>query len=337
MSIEELVEPFERLLAATVTPALVRAIDNGAAHETLWGELVESGFLDLLLPESADGAGLSLAEAHPLLSLLGRYAVPLPVAETMAARALLASSGVTAPCGPILLLAPERAREGWWQGGIPCGMLASHALVDDGAQLLLIDLCETPLEPLALHASRCANLRWPALPRAAASLARPVAGLRGLAAVLRAIAIAGAAEGVLEMSIGYANERVQFGKPIGKQQAIQQQLAVLAEQTLMTRFASAAGCRDNLSPSLFAAASAKQVASAAVPRIVAIAHAVHGAIGITAEYDLQLYTRRLHEWRLADGAEDYWARLLGEARLDCALDSSVDFVRLAYASGSEPI
>jgi alkylation response protein AidB-like acyl-CoA dehydrogenase len=138
------------------------------------------------------------------------------------------------------------------------------------------------------------------------------------------------------MSVTYANERVQFGKPIAKQQAVQQQLAVLAEQTLMARFASAAGCRGNLNPSLLAAASAKQVASAAVPRIVSIAHAVHGAIGITAEFDLQLYTRRLLEWRLADGSEDYWARLLGEARLDAPDVSTVDFIRRAvFAVGNE--
>lgn len=335
MNINELAEPFERLLATAVTPAVVRGIDAGAAHDGLWAELLDSGFLDLLLPESAGGAGLSLAEAHPLLTLLGRYAAPLPLAETMAARALLSAAGCTAPAGPTLLLAPERTSHGWWQGGIPCGAQASHALVDDGEQLLLVELHETPLDALGLHASRSANLRWSAMPRHVASLERPAAGLRALAAVLRATAIAGAAEKVLDMSVRYANERVQFGKPIGKQQAVQQQLAVLAERALMARFASAAGCRGNLNPSLLAAATAKQVASAAVPRIVSIAHAVHGAIGITAEFDLQLYTRRLLEWRLADGSEDYWARLLGEARLGAPDVSSLDFIRRSIFAGNE--
>lgn len=133
------------------------------------------------------------------------------------------------------------------------------------------------------------------------------------------------------MSVNYANERVQFGKPIGRQQAIQQQLAVMAEQVLLVRFAAASGCRDGLAPSPLAAASAKQVASAAVPLIASIAHAVHGAIGITAEYDLQLHTRRLHEWRLADGSDGYWARRLGEARLGSAAATSIDFVRQSWA------
>lgn len=66
--------------------------------------------------------------------------------------------------------------------------------------------------------------------------------------------------------------------------------------------------------------------SAAAVQIANIAHAVHGAIGISAEYDLQLFTRRLHLWRLADGSESWWARVLGEIRFDDGA-SSVDFVR----------
>ena len=92
-------------------------------------------------------------------------------------------------------------------------------------------------------------------------------------------------------------------------------------------------CNDYLGltrhPALEAAAIAKQVASIAAVPVAEIAHAVHGAIGISEEYDLQLYTRRLHEWRLADGSEAYWAAQLGAARLAAANQSSVDFIRAA--------
>ena len=77
-----------------------------------------------------------------------------------------------------------------------------------------------------------------------------------------------------------------------------------------------------------AAATAKIATSAAAPRIAATAHAVHGAIGISEEYDLQLLTRRLHEWRMADGSEGYWSQLLGTARLGSAAPS-VDWIREA--------
>ena len=140
--------------------------------------------------------------------------------------------------------------------------------------------------------------------------------------------IAGAADRLVEMTAAYANERIQFGKPIGRQQALQQTMAVMAEDAVAARIASQLGCAGAFPPALAAAATAKSVASKAAARIAASAHAVHGAIGISEEFDLQLYTRRLHEWRLADGSETYWNRLLGAARL--ADDGgSVDYVRAA--------
>lgn len=144
-------------------------------------------------------------------------------------------------------------------------------------------------------------------------------------AVLHAAAIAGAADRLLAMTVAYANERVQFGKPIGRQQAVQQQLAVMAEETVAVRLAvelaGSAGW-----PDAVRAACAKIVASDAAPRVAAVAHAVHGAIGISAEHDLQLYTRRLHAWRAAEGSETLWAQRLG-ADLIASGERPVDFVR----------
>ena len=67
-------------------------------------------------------------------------------------------------------------------------------------------------------------------------------------------------------------------------------------------------------------------ASEAVPQVANTAHALHGAIGVTEEYDLQLYTRRLHEWRMAHGSEAHWNVLIGQ-RVLAADVSIVDFVR----------
>ena len=90
--------------------------------------------------------------------------------------------------------------------------------------------------------------------------------------------------------------------------------------------AEAAFHTDAAAPSLLAAAMAKSRTSEAAALVASIAHALHGAIGITEEYDLQLLTRRLHEWRMADGSEGYWNAVLGGARLgDTA--HSVDWVR----------
>src|SRR5690606_35947275 len=93
MDSNELLDPFNRLLEDVAAPLTVREIEAGGSADALWASLTESGFLDALVPESAGGAGLSLADINPLLQALGRYAVPAPVAETMVARALLAAAG----------------------------------------------------------------------------------------------------------------------------------------------------------------------------------------------------------------------------------------------------
>ncbi|MFD2577642.1 acyl-CoA dehydrogenase family protein [Novosphingobium colocasiae] len=164
------------------------------------------------------------------------------------------------------------------------------------------------------------------VPVADVSLPRPSDGLRPLAATVRAALIAGAAARLTEMSTNYCNERVQFGKPIGRQQSVQHMLAVMAEDMIACRIAAEIGLSKGLDMPIAVAATAKATTSAAATRIAASAHAVHGAIGISEEYDLQLLTRRLHEWRLADGSEGYWAAQLGKQRLANSA-SSIDWVR----------
>jgi alkylation response protein AidB-like acyl-CoA dehydrogenase len=79
------------------------------------------------------------------------------------------------------------------------------------------------------------------------------------------------------------------------------------------------------------AATAKLRACEAARSVCAIAHAVFGAIGITEEHVLGLYTRRLHEWRAAPGTETQCARLLGQALL-AQPDGLFDFVRLRLSA-----
>jgi acyl-CoA dehydrogenase len=78
-------------------------------------------------------------------------------------------------------------------------------------------------------------------------------------------------------------------------------------------------------------AVAKTIANEAAGIGCAIAHAVHGAIGISEEHDLQLYTRRLKRWQLSFGSDAYWARHAGQARLETDEGNSVDFVRARLA------
>jgi acyl-CoA dehydrogenase len=117
---------------------------------------------------------------------------------------------------------------------------------------------------------------------------------------------------LLASSVQYAQERVQFGRPIGKFQAVQQNLAALAGQAAAAIAAAdgaiEAAARDLRSP-LIAAGKIRTGEAAGIG--AAIAHQVHGAIGFTQEHSLHYSTRRLWSWRDEFGNEAEWSRRLG--------------------------
>ena len=136
--------------------------------------------------------------------------------------------------------------------------------------------------------------------------------MRALGAVMRSAQIAGALQSVLATSVQYASERVQFGRPIGRFQAVQQNLAVLAGQAAAATAAAEAAIEaaaHNLDSPAVAAAKIRAGEAAGIG--AAIAHQVHGAMGFTQEHRLHYSTRRLWSWRDEFGNEAYWARRLG--------------------------
>jgi acyl-CoA dehydrogenase len=131
-------------------------------------------------------------------------------------------------------------------------------------------------------------------------------------ALLRACQIGGAVDTTLALSVSYACERVQFGRPLAQFQAIQQQLAVLAEECAAANAAAQAACRAaDRGEAHFEIAAAKLRANIAAASAASISHQVHGAMGFTAEYSLQRLTRRLWAWRSEFGNERYWSDDIG--------------------------
>jgi acyl-CoA dehydrogenase len=151
---------------------------------------------------------------------------------------------------------------------------------------------------------------------------------RPLAATLAAGEMAGAMLAVQAMTVEYALTRKQFGREIGRFQAIQHQLAVMAEETTAARIAAeAAFVGAPAAVSERRAAAAKIRCGQAATRVAAIAHAVHGAIGVSEEYALHPLTRRLRTLGRAHGGESWWAARLG----DWALSETETFAALARA------
>lgn len=127
--------------------------------------------------------------------------------------------------------------------------------------------------------------------------------------------MAGAMGQALALSVEHVNTRQQFGRPLGKFQAVQQSLAVMACEVRAVDAAAAAMAARLDSAGFDAAdfevAAAKLRANRAVGVVTAIAHQVHGAIGFTREYDLNRVTIPLMRWRGTHGNDAHWAGMLG--------------------------
>ncbi len=325
----EFFDSFDNLLGQLDVPKRVRALSADATSDTLWPELQASGFLDVMVPESHGGAQLGWRQAWAVMFVAARHGLPHPVAQTMYARALLAHHGLSAADSPIAIAHAVRidAQGGLAVRDIPSVRLASHVLAQAHDTLYLLPVDQARLANNAGFGSFDAGASWDdkAVSAARLSLAANVDLPHALALSL-AVMLAGACDRVLEMTLQFARDRSQFGKPIGKFQAVQQQIAEMAELVYSARMASQLGSQsDDWQMALRCAEVAKTQTSLVAGRIAAIAHAVHAAIGVTEEYDLQLYTRRLYEWSRGGAGGNYWAAHIGQAAL--GHDNLLDFMR----------
>jgi alkylation response protein AidB-like acyl-CoA dehydrogenase len=323
----EFVEPFERLLADASTPQVVRGIEAGQPAAALWSAVESSGFLDALVPETEGGFGLPLREVFGLVVATGRHVTPVPVGATMLARAALATAGATVPRDPIANASIAEEDNGRIVARhAPFALVADWVVAPLRNRWLLLPKSQARITPSGIQGSLHGDLVWESDAAAAFASRMPVAW-HDAGAIVAAAGIAGAMERVLEMTIQFANDRVQFGRPIGKFQAIQHQLAVMAENVAAARMAAQIGFEsDTAWPVPMRAAVAKARTSEAAALAAPMAHAIHGAIGVTAELDLQLYTRRLHEWRADFGSERAWNAAIGRALL-AGGQSALDFMR----------
>ncbi|NBS67243.1 MAG: acyl-CoA dehydrogenase, partial [Betaproteobacteria bacterium] len=265
-------------------------------------------------------------------------------------RAWLAHVGAGRPEGPICLVTAHSG-DG---GAIHCPS-ASSARTADSALVLY----EGEVRLLPIHSAQAAPcafeldlaLEWSPSVWSAAPAIVQIPNIKLLQALSLSAQMAGALRAVFERTLVWANEREQFGRPIGKFQAIQHQLAVLAEEAFAAQIAVQIAClpaatslgasghnasgpeadtHSRLAVDGMRIAIAKARTSEAALQGAQIAHAIHGAIGFTREFDLQLFTRRLHAWRQAAGSESAWHKIVGESLLaPPGKPLSLDFIRAA--------
>ena len=320
-----LLDSFVRLLDQISSPAAVRRAEADGDTAQINHEMGESGFLDALVPESAGGSGLAIADVVPLFLAAGEYLLPIPFAETVVARALIAASDAQPPRGRTIILCPATA-DGQPRSALdPCSDPTSLALVQRGIafDLLPIRARERRTDPFRLCSAGPAFHEPPLLSFTLASV-----DLLHWAAAITTAYMAGAMQRMLEMSLAYVNDRQQFGRTLSKFQVIQQNLSVFAERSVSAQVAARIGLMgSDLILDRGRVGIAKSVANESARVCTSIAHAVHGAIGISEAHDLQLYTRRLARWQVSFGSGAYWQRCIGQLRLQSEEPTAVDFVR----------
>jgi acyl-CoA dehydrogenase len=325
-----------RLFGDLCLPKDLADAETGRWPDAAWSAVEAAGLPGALIPEDAGGFGASPVEAFSVLRAAGEHALPLPLGETMLATLLLAKAGIAIPSGPISVpstdqpaLTLRRSDGRWMLAGrlrhVPWGrhvkavvaiaefeerpyvaLIPTGGMEPDRAENLVREPRDSFTLDIALKDDDIAASDFSAL------------DLRAIGAAMRAQQIAGGLSRITAMSVRYAEERIQFGRPIGKFQTIQQSLAVLAAQTAAANAAAdlAAEAVTEAGVETLAIGCAKVRCGEAASLGSAISHQIHGAFGFTHEHSLHFHTRRLLSWRDEFGNETEWSARIGQAMIE---------------------
>ena len=134
------------------------------------------------------------------------------------------------------------------------------------------------------------------------------------AAVAKCCEMVGCIQQALDMTVSYAKERKQYDRPIGSFQVIQHYCADMATDVDGTRLSTyqAAWMVSEGLPGTKEVAIAKAWAGEACQRVMALAHQIHGAIGVTIDHDLQYYTRRAKAAEVSFGDASFYREVVAQ-------------------------
>lgn len=336
---EVMLRTLDRIVDDTVTSKMREVADlkgnqaekevaaSQAVVEPLWTALQEAGITSL--GASGGEADVSFGDAMELVRRAGFHALPVPMGDLITARRVLSIHGLADSEGLTVLVAPGGAKDVVLRGGnltgraigVPWGRDATQLILavgnPEGASSLVLVNCQ------GAEVQQGANMAGEPrddidLGAAKVVLAKPVPDavriVEAEGALLRSVQMSGALGAVLAHCMTWVGDRVQFGKPISKHQAIQHLMAQLAEEVAAASAAvDLAVQASEVGPDRLACAIAKARVGEAAGKAANIAHAVFGAMGFTREHQLHYSTRRLWAWRNEFGGETYWQGEIGRA------------------------
>jgi acyl-CoA dehydrogenase len=324
--------------------------------DALWQTLAASGLTLLSTPERAGGSGAGVAEAAAVLAVGAEYAAPGPLGETdLQASWLLVLAGLdvldgplTSAAGTVSVSARPNGRVAVsgtlervpWARDADAVVVLARAGSRDVVLLVTKKHCRlTPGHNLA-HEPRDrvsfdVELSSDLVVEVDESVRREWL-LRG--ALIRATQTCGALEKALALTVDHAASRVQFGRPLGRFQAVQHLVAHAAGEVITARAASDVAVRTVAIEGFadpaaeLAVAIAKSQAGGAAGAVSRAAHQVHGAIGFTLDHQLRHFTLRGQAWRSEFGDERFWHHRIGRIALEAGAEGLWDLV----SSGRPP-
>lgn len=344
-----LVEGVDRLLRTKCTAEALERAETAGWEPDLWAAAAQMGLPWISVPEESGGSGGNIDDALEVLKIAGQHAAPIPLAETGLLAGWLSSvAGLPVGRGPATVV-PGYSKDTL---SLSRGVLTGRAhrvawarvaervvaIVEaDGEDLIVsVPTATVTIEPVQNLAGEPRDtvvfdeLHVRDVVSAPAGVDTQSLLYRG--ALTRVMLIAGALETMAELTVQYARDRHQFGVSISTFQAVQEHLVQCAGDAALVAMAAAVAAREALRHDAhFEIASAKLLANRACTSATRAAHQVHGAMGITREYPLNRFTRRLWSWRSEYGTERLWARSLGVA----AHRSGADLLYPAITGGSK--
>jgi len=306
----------------------------GSHHDSqAWARLTgELGLTGLAVPECYGGAGAGLAEVAVAVEETGRVLLPAPYLSTALAGAVL-SEGGAAPSAEFLpgiasgaLRAAFALGDSVTASGGRLTGVAQHVLDGTEADLFVVragdalfavraaDAVVTPAGTLDQSRSQAA-VSFRDAPAVAAGCATERA--EDLLRVMLAVESAGAAAHCLDVTVGYLNTRVQFGRPIGAFQALRHRCADLAVEVASARataYAAVRAASPDGSPAELAVLGplAKRHCVDVFWHVAAEMIQLHGGIGFTWEHEAHRYLKRAKTSQLLHGTPAELRRLVSQ-------------------------
>ncbi|MGE8001110.1 acyl-CoA dehydrogenase family protein [Lysinibacillus sp. NPDC093190] len=346
-----IVDVVERMLKEKVDKDLVDTVEQGHWAPELWELFKENGMTAVAITEENGGAGGDLEDLLNIVRLTGKYAAPIPFAETTFANYLLEFTSLQVIEDlATYMLCPNQAftlENGKLTGEaiqVPWARYTKHlvtlAYSTEGTHLVEIDLSQAEIKlgsNLAGEPRDTVIVHHATVSQVSAVLSPDkVHTITTLNSAFQLALMTGAIDKINDLTVQYTKEREQFGRPIHRFQLVQQHIVHLAGET-----AIALAAFNNLTEALQMNNQNSEVAYACIrfeeiiQAVTTIAHQVHAAIGTTHEHSLHQFTRRLWSWRDEGASTSYWTNFVATQLLENSGDSLWGY--LTSYSASSPL